>query len=83
MSDYVQLENLPATANCLLNILWEQNHSMTVTELTELCNQSTSKSWSKQEIKQFLNLLVRYDYVEAKRHGLKIYYSALGSEYEL
>lgn len=80
MSDYIQLENIPATANSLLNILWEQNRSLTATELTELYNQRSLNARSKQEIKKFLNLLVRYDYVEGRRHGLKIYYSALGSE---
>lgn len=83
MSEYVQLDNIPATANSLLNILWEENRPMTVNELTKLYNQSTSKNWDAREIRQFLNLLVRYDYVETTRHGLKIYYSALGDEYAI
>lgn len=83
MSEYVQLNNIPATANSLLNILWEKNRPMTANELTKTYNQSTSKNWEAREIRQFLNLLVRYDYIEATRHGLKIYYSALGDEYTL
>lgn len=83
MSNYIQLDNIPATANSLLNILWEQNRAMTLSELTKLYNQSTSKSWSQREIRHFLNLLIRFDYIESKRHGLALYYSALGSEYEL
>lgn len=34
-------------------------------------------------IQEFVNLLVRMDYVEKKRHGLRVYYAALGSDYEL
>lgn len=29
------------------------------------------------------NLLIRMDYVEKKRHGFRVYYTALGSDYKL
>ena len=62
----VFLDNLPDTANMILNILWDRNEEMCTAELTE-----------------FINLLIRMDYVEKKRHGFRVYYTALGSDYEL
>lgn len=83
MIDYVQLDNLPGTSNFLLNILWDKNQEMTLNELMESVNKEFSKNWAKKDIHQFLNLLVRQDYVEVRRKGFKTYYIALGSDYEL
>ena len=67
----VFLDNLPDTANMILNILWDRNEEMCTAELTEAVNEV------------YINLLIRMDYVEKKRHGLRVYYTALGSDYEL
>lgn len=83
MINYVQLDNLPGTSNFLLNVLWDKNQKMTLNELMESVNTEFSKHWDKKEIRQFLNLLIRQDYVEVHRKGLKVYYAALGSDYQL
>lgn len=83
MTDYVQLDNLPITSNNILNILWDRNCEMSLDELVEATNREFSSHWTKQEIKQFLGLLVQMEYVQTKRHGFKLYYSALGYGEEL
>lgn len=83
MNDDVLLDNLPETANMILNVLWNYNRKMTVPELTEKVNEQYGKSWTKDHIKQFANLLVSSDYVEKKHRGLKTYYIALGADCEI
>lgn len=77
-SDYICLDTLPTTSNHLLNILWDKNCEMTLEELANATNHEFSTQWSKKEVKQFLSILIQLDYAQTKRHGLKIYYSALG-----
>lgn len=79
----VFLDNLPDTANMILNILWDRNAEMCTAELTDAVNEEYNRRWEKGMIQEFINLLVRMDYVEKKRHGLRVYYAALGSDYEL
>ena len=83
MIDYVELDNIPVTSNNLINILWDRNCEMTLAELTTATNSEFSTQWSKQEIKQFLGLLVQIEYVQTRRQGFKLYYSALGYGEEL
>lgn len=79
----VFLDNLPDTANMILNILWDRNEEMCTAELTEAVNEVYNRRWEKGLIQEFINLLIRMDYVEKKRHGFRVYYTALGSDYEL
>ena len=77
------LDNLPDTANMILIILWDRNEEMCTAELTEAVNEVYNRRWEKGLIQEFINLLIRMDYVEKKRHGFRVYYTALGSDYEL
>lgn len=60
-----------------------QNEEMCTAELTEAVNEVYNRRWEKGLIQEFINLLIRMDYVEKKRHGFRVYYTALGSDYEL
>lgn len=81
MSDEVFLDNLPRTANQILNVLWDRNKAMTVAELTEAVNAEYDTHLEKNKIQEFARLLVAGDYVEIKRHGFRAYYQPLGMEY--
>lgn len=67
----------------ILNILWDRNEEMCTDELTEAVNEVYNRRWEKGLIQEFINLLIRMDYVEKKRHGFRVYYTALGSDYKL
>ena len=56
---------------------------MCTAELTEAVNEVYNRRWEKGLIQEFINLLIRMDYVEKKRHGFRVYYTALGSDYKL
>ncbi len=60
--EYVFLDNLPETANQILNVLWIENREMSVEEMTERVNQefSTNRDW--ETVKQFLKMFVKWDY---------------------
>lgn len=79
----VFLDNLPATANMILNILWDENREMTVAELTEEVNRKYQMRWEKRDIKEFADYLVHSDYVERHYRRFKAYYIALGSDFEI
>lgn len=81
MEDVI-LDNLPDTANIILNILWCENREMTVPELTEAVNREYHTHWEKNDIKQFAEYLVFADYVEKRYRRFKAYYVALGAEFE-
>lgn len=81
MRDDVYLDNLPQTANYILNILWDRNREMTAVELTEAVNSEYDKNWEKADVQKFIDLLVTEDYVVRKRRGLRVCYHALGMEY--
>ena len=81
--EYVEMDNMPKTSCQLLNILWAENRALTLDELTRLVNSNYSVRWSKQDIFLFLRQLLIGDYAEKKRSGFKVYYVALGSDYEL
>ena len=78
----VFLDNLPDTANMILNILWDRNRGMRTNELTQAVNETYHRAWENEVIQEFANLLVGCGYVEKKRRGLRIYYMALGADYE-
>ena len=80
--DEVFLENLPKTANMILNILWDRNHEMSVDELLEAVNGEFGSHCSRMDIREFAELLVQSDYVDRKRHGFKVSYVAIGSDSE-
>lgn len=82
MEDVI-LDNLPATANMIMNILWEENREMTVPELTEAVNREYHTHWEKRDIKQFAEFLVHSDYAEKRYRRWKVYYIALGADFEL
>lgn len=82
MTDYVKLDNLPTAANHLLNILWDRNHEMSLAELMDAVNSDFAAEWNKHEIRMFVRYLLHADYVEEKRHGLKVNYAALGLYYD-
>lgn len=77
----VFLDNLPDTANMILNILWDRNRGMRTNELTQAVNETYHRAWENEVIQEFANLLVGRGYVEKKRRGLRIYYMALGADY--
>ena len=58
----VFLDNLPDTANMILNILWDRNEEMCTAELTEAVNEVYNRRWEKGLIQEFINLLIRMDY---------------------
>ena len=60
-----------------------QNEEMCTAELTEAVNEVYNRRWEKGLIQEFINLLIQMDYVEKKRHGFRVYYTALGSDYKL
>ena len=78
----VFLDNLPDTANMILNILWYRNRGIRTNELTQAVNETYHRAWENEVIQEFANLLVGRGYVEKKRRGLRIYYMALGADYE-
>ena len=78
----VFLDNLPDTANMILNILWDRNRGMRTNELTQAVNETYHRAWENEVIQEFANLLVGRGYVEKIRRGLRIYYMALGADYE-
>lgn len=82
MSD-VFLDNLPDTANMILNVLWDNNRAMRIPELTTQVNNKYGTDWSEDHIKQFAKLLVTAQYAENKYRGFRKYYIALGADYEL
>ena len=83
MIECVMLDTLPEKANIILNILWDRNHPMSVTELIEALKEEFSLSCEKEEVQDYLRFLLASDYAEKKRKGLKVLYAALGSEYTL
>lgn len=86
MIECVMLDTLPEKANLILNILWDRNHPMSVTELIEALKalkEEFSLSCEKEEVQDYLRFLLASDYAEKKRKGLKVLYAALGSEYTL
>ena len=83
MIECVMLDTLPEKANLILNILWDRNHPMSVTELIEALKEEFSLNCEKEEVQDYLRFLLASDYAEKKRKGLKVLYAALGSEYTL
>lgn len=81
--DYVILDNIPESANMILNVLWDRNREMSVAELTEAVNGEFGRRWEIEDIRKFANYLVNADYVLRKRHKLRAYYIAVGADFEL
>lgn len=81
MNDEVFLDNLPRTANQILNVLWDRNRAMTVAELTEAVNAEYGTHLEKSEVQKFVKVLVNGDYVDRKQRGFRAYYQPLGMEY--
>ena len=50
----VFLDNLPDTANMILNILWDRNEEMCTAELTEAVNEVYNRRWEKGLIQEFI-----------------------------
>lgn len=78
MTNYIELENLPITANHLLNVLWSRNVEMELAELLHTVNTEFSVTWERRDIEHFLLFLISEDYIAVKRRGFKTYYFALG-----
>lgn len=76
--EYVRMDNMRDTENHLLNILWDRNKAMKLDELTAAVNSEFAVNRNKKEIRCFLQRLIKSDYVEKERRGLKVYYKALG-----
>ena len=51
----VFLDNLPDTANMILNILWDRNEEMCTAELTEAVNEVYNRRWEKGLIQEFID----------------------------
>ena len=69
MKDEVFLDNLPRTANQILNVLWSRNRAMAVAELVEVVNAEYVTNLNQRELQKFIKLLVSAEYIEAKRRG--------------
>lgn len=82
MMQYVELGNVPEEANHLMNILWDRNRKMSLSELSEELVSEYSMSLEQQEVQNQMELLVDMDYVEHKDEGEDIYYVALGWQEE-
>lgn len=76
--EYVRMDNMRDTESYLLNILWDRNQAMKLDGLTAAVNSEYSVNRNKKEIRCFLQRLIKFDYVEKERRGLKVYYKALG-----
>lgn len=81
--DDVFLDNLPDTANMILNVLWSKEEEMSIVELMEAVNGEYHTRWTKEDIRRFANLLVISDYAEKRHRGWKTYFAAIGAKYEL
>lgn len=74
----VFLDNLPDTANMILNILWDKNEEMCTAELTEAVNEVYNRRWEKGLIQEFINLLIRMDgWTMWRRKGMDFVYITL------
>ena len=71
MIECVMLDTLPEKANLILNILWDRNHPMSVTELIEALKEEFSLNCEKEEVQDYLRFLLASDYAEKKRKGLR------------
>lgn len=71
----VFLDNLPDTANMILNILWDRNEEMCTAELTEAVNEVYNRRWEKGLIQEFINLLIRM--TMWRRKGMDFVYITL------
>lgn len=80
--DCVYLDNLSDTANRVLNVLWDRNDEMSMEELLDAVNTEFHLHKEKSDITEVVRYLVRQEYIEKKRHGLKVRYIALGAEIE-
>ena len=52
MIECVMLDTLPEKANLILNILWDRNHPMSVTELIEALKEEFSLNCEKEEVQE-------------------------------
>ena len=77
----IYLDNLPETANVILNILWNENRRMTAEELAERVNRENHTRWTCREIRRFAEYLVRMDYAKRCYLGFQVSYMALGTEW--
>ena len=50
MIECVMLDTLPEKANLILNILWDRNHPMSVTELIEALKEEFSLNCEEEEV---------------------------------
>lgn len=73
----VFLDNLPDTANMILNILWDKNEEMCTAELTEAVNEVYNRRWEKGLIQEFINLLIRIGWTMWRRKGMDFVYITL------
>lgn len=80
MENDVILDNLPQTSNLLLNILWDRNKAMTLDEMTEVLKAEYEVDMDRKRVSEFVRVLVFGDYVNKRRKGFHVYYSALGME---
>lgn len=55
MIECVMLDTLPEKANLILNILWDRNHPMSVTELIEALKEEFSLNCEKEEVQDYLS----------------------------
>ena len=77
----VFLDNLPDTANMILNILWDRNEEMCTAELTEAVNEVYNRRWEKWSDTGIYQSADPDGLCGEKRHGFRVYYTALGSDY--
>lgn len=66
MIECVMLDTLPEKANLILNILWDRNHPMSVTELIEALKEEFSLNCEKEEVQDYLRFLLASDYAETE-----------------
>lgn len=80
LNDEVFLDNLPRTANQILNILWDRNRAMTAAELANAVNIEYGMHLEWKDVQKFARVLVNADYIDMKRRRFRAYYQPLGMD---
>ncbi len=82
MEGYIEMDNLPAVANQVLNVLWDKNRPTSVSELTEAVNEQFHVVRKKEEIEKAVALLTEKEYAVRVGEETDGLYAALGYDLE-
>lgn len=79
MSDLF-LDNLSEEMNMVLNVLWDVDRSISISELTDAINEKYHKNWNKTMVREVADVLVYKDYAQKERHLWNVSYRALSED---